>query len=190
MTTKFGLFTFIAFAASLCLQANAQTQQYDFSVARLNGIAYNGRYTREQFIEAFGEPDEEDQVIHDYFVYNRKQPPMVAKSASISQEMKPVIVVQDEIGYSINPDGSYELTVFTIYSDKIVLNDYVKVGDHISKVHDMGGVTLDGTLSDGQKYLIWCPAGQYNPAELDWAVCPWFYYDDNGIIKKIQLYYD
>lgn len=183
--------------ALLCLPAKSQPKQYDFSTIRLNGLDINGKYTREQLVAAFGEPDETSQAIHDCFVYNRRQSTIIAKSSIGFQEsgrenydVEPSIIAIDEIGYNINNNGYYELSVFFIESDEIILNDYIKVGDSISKVGDMGGITLDGEYEDGSKYKYWCPAGAYDPSRIDWTLCPRFDYDTTGKIKRIELYYD
>ena len=53
------------------LTANGQdSQQYDFSTVSINGLELDRYYTREQLIDALGVPDEEDDVVYSYFVYN------------------------------------------------------------------------------------------------------------------------
>ena len=67
----FGLTLLTVFQAFNILTANGQdSQQYNFSTIRINGLELDRYYTREQIINALGEPDEEDDVVYSYFVYN------------------------------------------------------------------------------------------------------------------------
>ena len=58
----------IAIATAGILTAAAQdTQQYDFSAIRINGLEVDKAYTRAQIIEALGEPSMEDEYGYYYF---------------------------------------------------------------------------------------------------------------------------
>ena len=163
---------------SIVLTTTLNAQKYDFSSQRLNGLEVGNFYTEEQFVEAFGEPDYIQVVIHNYFVYVRN----VTSSAAER--------IEDSIGFVSNKDGEYRIEVYTIHSDQIVFNDYIRVGDHVSKVFDMGGTTLECKNEDGSGYIYWVPEGGPEEPYIEWNCFPAFYYDKNGIIEMIQSYND
>ena len=153
-------------------------QEYDFSSQRLNGLEVGKFYTEEQFVEAFGEPDYIQVVMHNYFVYVRN----VTSSAAER--------IEDAIGFVSSKDGEYRIGPYFIFSDQIVFNDYIRVGDHVSKVFDMGGTTLECKNEDGSGYIYWVPEGGPEEPYIEWNCFPAFYYDKNGIIEMIQSYND
>ena len=69
-----------------------------------------------------------------------------------------------------------------IYDETSIVNGYVRVGDPISKVYDMGGKFHNTDYGGGKGAVYWCPSGWGNA---DWIVCPEFTYDSNGIITSI-----
>ena len=165
-------------------------QEYDFSTERLNGLEVRKFYTEEQFIEAFGEPDYISSAIHDYFVYERV---ITSPSPAAVEDIVGGVAAEkitDGIGFISNQDGEYSIEVYTIRSDQIVFNDYIRVGDHVSKVFDMGGTTLECKNEDGSGYIYWVPEGGPEEPYIEWNCFPAFYYDKNGIIEMIQSYND
>ena len=176
----------IAAALAGILTAAAQdTQQYDFSAIRINGLEVDKAYTREQIIEALGEPSVEDEYGYYYFTYISTL--VMAPAVDTSKTLKAAKEVADGFGYYLNEDDMLVFQVFFINSDKYAINDYVRVGDLVSKVYDMGGRTMEGDERWGRR-LYWAPGdGQKKP---EWGCYPAFYYDDNGIITDIELYYD
>ena len=182
----------IAIASAGILTAAAQdTLQYDFSTIRINGLELDRYYTREQIINALGKPDEEDDVVYSYFVYNSTivmAPPSGDYSLSDAKAVRNVV---DEFGFgSIYGQDSIKFCVFTLTSDKFAVNDYVRVGDHVSKVRDMGGTVKDTKNADGSGTLYWTPAVLAFIEDGNLAYCPAFYYNKNGIITMIEVYYD
>ena len=95
--------------------------------------------------------------------------------------------VVDDFGYSDVGKDSIKICVFTLNSDRFAVNGYIRVGDPVTKVYDMGGKTLE----DNDRHRIyWAPEGRPDEPWIEWDCYPAFYYDDNGIITKIALYYD
>ena len=180
----------IAIASAGIPTAAAQnTQQYDFSSVSINGLDTYKIYTREQITDALGEPDEEDNVIYKYFVYHTTMvmaPPSGDYSLSDAKAVRNVV---DELGYSDVGKDSIKICVFTLNSDRFAVNDYVRVGDPVTKVYDMGGQTMEGDEKWGRR-LYWAPEGSPEEPWIEWGCYPRFYYDDNGIITDIELYYD
>ena len=178
-------------AAGILTAAAQDTLQYDFSSVSINGLELDRYYTREQLIDALGVPDEEDDVVYSYFVYNSTMvmaPPSGDYSLSDAKAVRNVV---DEFGIgSIYGQDSIKFCVFTLTSDKFAVNDYVRVGDHVSKVRDMGGTVKDTKNADGSRTLYWTPAVLAFIEDGNLAYCPAFYYNKNGIITMIEVYYD
>ena len=178
-------------AAGILTAAAQDSQQYDFSTVSINGLELDRYYTREQLIDALGVPDEEDDVVYSYFVYNSTMvmaPPSGDYSLSDAKAVRNVV---DEFGIgSIYGQDSIKFCVFTLTSDKFAVNDYVRVGDHVSKVRDMGGTVKDTKNADGSRTLYWTPAVLAFIEDGNLAYCPAFYYNKNGIITMIEVYYD
>lgn len=186
LVAAFTIFTLEIFTA-----AAQDSKQYDFSQISVNGIHLHKYYTKEQLIDALGVPDEEDDVVYSYFVYNSTMvmaPPSGDYSLSDAKAVRNVV---DEFGFgSIYGQDSIKFCVFTLTSDKFAVNDYVRVGDHVSKVRDMGGTVKDTKNADGSGTLYWTPAVLAFIEDGDLAYCPAFYYNKNGIITMIEVYYD
>ena len=175
-------------AAGILTAAAQDSKQYDFSQISVNGIHLHKYYTKEQLIDALGVPDEEDDVVYSYFVYNSTMvmaPPSEDYSLSDAKAVRNVV---DEFGFgSIYGQDSIKFCVFTLTSDKFAVNDYVRVGDHVSKVYDMGGKTME---EEDRSRIYWAPEGSPDEPWIEWDCYPAFYYDKNGIITEIELYYD
>lgn len=169
------------------LTANGQdSQQYDFSAVRINGLDIDKIHTREQIIDALGEPDEEDNVIYKYFVYHTTMV-MAPASEPIENGFRAAENVTDDFGYYDDGNDSIKICVFTLNSDRFAINDYIRVGDPVTKVYDMGGKTLE---EEDRNRIYWAPEGSPDDPQIEWDCYPAFWYDKNGIITKIELYYD
>ena len=175
-------------AAGILTAAAQDSKQYDFSQISVNGIHLHKYYTKEQLIDALGVPDEEDDVVYSYFVYNSTMvmaPPSGDYSLSDAKAVRNVV---DEFGFgSIYGQDSIKFCVFTLYSDRFAVNDYVRVGDPVTKVYDMGGQTME---EEDRSRIYWAPEGSPDEPWIEWDCYPAFYYDENGIITDIELYYD
>ena len=174
-------------AAGILTAAAQETQQYDFSSVSINGLDTYKIYTREQIIDALGEPDEEDNVIYKYFVYRTAMVMAPASGDFSLSDVKAARKVSDGIGYDYIGNDSVKICVFTLNSDRFAVNDYVRVGDPVSKVYDMGGKTLE---EEDRSRIYWAPECSPDEPWIEWDCYPAFYYDENGIITEIELYYD
>lgn len=174
-----------AVVLSLFPAASLHSQDRDFSGIRLNGLDIYGQYTESEMIAAFGEPDDTGNAVYGYFVYEHVSN---VESVRGSGEVK---TVRDEIGYDRDADtGKYRIAVFFINSDRIELNGYIRVGDPVSKVSDMGGKTKEVTERSGERRLYWVPEGGPEEPYIEWDCYPYFLYGEDGTIKSINLYYD
>ena len=178
----------IAIASAGIPTAAAQnTQQYDFSAVRINGLVLDRYYTTEQIIDALGEPDKEDNVVYSYFVYYTTMI-MTPASNPIESDFRVARKVSDGIGFGgIHGRDSIRFCVFTLNSDRFAVNDYIRVGDPVTKVYDMGGQTME---EEDRSRIYWAPEGSPDEPWIEWDCYPAFYYDENGIITDIELYYD
>ena len=189
----FGLTLLTVFQAFNILTANGQdSQQYDFSTIRINGLELDRYYTREQIINALGKPDEEDDVVYSYFVYNSTIVMAPASGDFSLSDARAAMKVTDEFGFGgIYGRDSVRFCVFTLNSDRFAVNDYIRVGDPVTKVYDMGGSVRDIKNTDGGGKLYWWASYVTDYIEdEDLMYNPAFWYDKNGIITKIELYYD
>ena len=171
----------IAIAGIFTIAAQ-DTQQYDFSAVRINGLEIGKFYTREQYLEALGgQPYSEGDEAYHYLTY--KTAMALAPTAGLELiDIKKTETKYDLFGYSAwqGYEGFYFASFF-IHSDKYAINE--------SKVRDMGGTVMDVNY-DGYKYLYWAPEGSPDDPQIEWGCYPRFGYDDNGIITEIELYYD
>ena len=163
---------------------------YNFSTVRINGLVLDKYYTIEQIIEALGEPDKEDNVVYSYFVYYTTKI-MTPASNRIESDFNIARRISDGIGFGgIHGRDSVRFCVFTLNSDRFAVNDYIRVGDPVSKVYNMGGSVRDIKNTDGGGNLYWTPFVTDYIEDEDLMYNPAFWYDKNGIITKIELYYD
>ena len=173
----------IAIASAGILTAAAQdTLQYDFSSVSINGLDTYKIYTREQITDALGEPDEEDNVIYNYLVYRTTMVMAPASGDFSLSDVKAARKVSDGIGYDYIGNDSVKICVFTLNSDRFAVNDYIRVGDPVSKVYDMGGKTL---MEEDRSRIYWAPEGSPDEPWIEWDCYPAFYYDNNAFSKLI-----
>ena len=100
-------------AAGILTAAAQDTLQYDFSSVSINGLEVNKAYTREQIIDALGEPDEEDNVIYKYFVYRTTMVMAPATGDFSLSDVRAAKKVTDEFGYYDDGNDSIKICVFT-----------------------------------------------------------------------------
>ena len=189
-TTRKKLIGLPTLLTACCLSLSAQ--EYDFSKITVNGLELDKSYSRSQIIQALGEPDTEDNVIYHYFCYSsevlsHEEP---SDDSSLGRGEKRTRILEDEFGLSalsFSPD--WKFSVFMLESDRFAVNGYVRVGDHISKVRDMGGAVRNFSDEDGGGRLYWKPGTK--PLTDEYLLYyPAFYYDKDGTITSIELYYD
>ena len=172
-------------AAGIPTAAAQNTQQYDFSSVSINGLEVDKAYTREQIIDALGEPSIEDE--HGYYYFTYISTLVMAPVVDTTRTFRAAKEVADGFGYIRKNGDTLRFQVFFITSDRFAVNDYVRVGDPVSKVYDMGGKTLE---EEDRSRIYWAPEGSPDEPWIEWDCYPAFYYDDNGIITDIELYYD
>ena len=177
-----------ALLTACCLSMSAQ--EYDFIT--VNGLELDKYYSRSQIIQALGEPDTEDNVIYHYFCYSsevlsHEEP---SDDSSLGRGEKRTRILEDEFGLNaLSPSSNWKFCVFMLESDRFAVNGYVRVGDHISKVRDMGGAVRNFSDEDGGGRLYWKPGTK--PLTDEYLLYyPAFYYDKDGTITSIELYYD
>ena len=172
-------------AAGILTAAAQDTQQYDFSTIRINGLEVDKAYTREQIIEALGEPSIEDE--HGYYYFTYISTLVMAPAVDTTRTFRAAKEVADGFGYIRKNGDTLRFQVFFITSDRFAVNDYIRVGDPVTKVYDMGGQTME---EEDRSRIYWAPEGSPEEPWIEWNCYPAFYYDDNGIITDIELYYD
>ena len=150
--------------------------EHDFSTFTINGLVIGGpdRYTEQDIIDAFGQPD---SVYYDMavgFVYSYNM-----KVSSSKKNYVPIGSNSIELSM-INKNGI--ISSAYVYDETSLVNGYIRVGDPISKVYDMGGRFHKADYGGGEGAVYWCPSGW---GDADWIGCPEFTYDANGIITSI-----
>ena len=171
-----------------CLSMSAQ--EYDFSRITVNGLELDKYYSRSQIIQALGEPDYINNVIYTDFVYcsevlSHEEP---SDDSSLGRGETVVEEYRDVFGFG-KGSSDWKFSVFMLLSDRFAVNGYVRVGDHISKVRDMGGAVRNFSDEDGGGQLYWYPVIETLSDGSLWH-CPAFHYDKDGTITYIELYYD
>ena len=154
-----------------------QLDGYDFSSFTITGLEMAGpEYTEQDIIRVFGQPD---SVLYEFgrtYMYERK-----------------IKVLNKEVGtgdYYIQitlPGNSGPIIGAFVADTSSVMNGYIRIGDPISKVYDMGGRFKDNKsmFNDGSGYIWWCPSGWGNA---DWIVCPEITYDKDGKITSFGIW--
>jgi len=156
----------------------ADAVQYDFSTFTINGFEVAGpEYTEQDIIRVFGQPD---TVLYEFgrtYMYERK-----------------IKILNKEVGtgdYYIQitlPGSSGPIIGAFVADTSSVMNGYIRVGDPVLKVYDMGGRFKDNKSNfkgDGSGYIWWCPSGWGNA---DWIVCPEISYDKDGKITSFGIW--
>ena len=177
-----------ALLTGCCLSMSAQ--EYDFSRITVNGLELDKYYSRSQIIQALGEPDYINNVIYTDFVYcsevlSHEEP---SDDSSLGRGETVVEEYRDVFGFG-KGSSDWKFSVFMLLSDRFAVNGYVRVGDHISKVRDMGGAVRNLSDEDGGGRLYWKP-GTKPLSDEYLRYYPAFHYDKDGTITYIELYYD
>ena len=179
-------FKFI-FAIASFLMSNAALH----AQISINGLILDNYYTKEEIIEILGTPDSIAYAIEGYiyFRYQREKETQQNMSVPIGDIVKlPDYSTLDEIGFDRNKNR-LQFVNYIIQTKRFSFNNKFWVGDPISKVKAEGGRFLDEKYDDGGGCLTWARVADDHSGPIEWIVCPRFYYDENGLITCMELWY-
>ena len=154
-----------------------QFEALDFSTFTINGLEMAGpEYTEQDIIRAFGQPDtvmfDEFGYTYTYFFESDISSVQYGNAAEITLYSKPKGPI---------------MTAY-VFDGKYIVNGFIRVGDHISKVYEM-----DGDFSNTQYHknragaIFWRPTGT-GWENVEFFNCPEFAYDENGVITSIGFW--
>ena len=182
--TKFMKFFKIIFAiAALLISCKALHAQIS-----INGLVMQKYYTEEEIVEVLGAPDTISYEGYIYFEYYEKDPQQNSSVTIVGKVELPDNESIDYIGFS-KRDKGLRFVNYIIQTKRFSYNNMFWVGDPISKVKAEGGRFLDEKYDDGGGCLTWGSDDDDDTTPIDWIVCPRFYYDENGIITCMELWY-
>ena len=99
-----------------------------------------------------------------------------------------VSVVENDKGFNVG-DNEYVFRNYIIQTGRYSVYG-IRVGDNISKVKAMGGMFKDVRDDDGGGCMYWAPSAKEGTVvNWDWICCPKFYYDPDGTINCLELWY-
>ncbi|MBO8473162.1 MAG: hypothetical protein IAB81_05980 [Bacteroidetes bacterium] len=164
----------------------------DFSAFKVNGLEigdYTRRYSESDILEAFGQPDSvvcSDIGVMYYFSRSVDGSPIVSDQESSSKRVKSVSLsfLPSESAGMTGPIASIDIRD----RESCSVNDFIRVGDDVDKVKQMGGKWKDYPLNSSgiiKGEIVWCPEGQ---SDSDWICCPGFYYDEERKIVQIYIF--
>ena len=154
-----------------------QFEALDFSTFTINGLEMAGpEYTEQDIIRAFGQPDtvmfDEFGYTYTYFFESDISSVQYGNAAEITLYSKPKGPI---------------MTAY-VFDGKYIVNGFIRVGDHISKVNEM-----DGDFSNTQYHknragaIFWRPTGT-GWENVEFFNCPEFTYDEDGVITSIGFW--
>jgi len=154
-----------------------QFEALDFSTFTINGHEMAGpEYTEQDIIRAFGQPDtvmfDEFGYTYTYFFESDISSVQYGNAAEITLYSKPKGPI---------------MTAY-VFDGKYIVNGFIRVGDHISKVYEM-----DGDFSNTQYHknragaIFWRPTGT-GWENVEFFNCPEFTYDEDGVITSIGFW--
>ena len=167
----------ISLFAQTGFDSAGQFEGYDFSTFTINGLEMAGpEYTEQDIIRAFGQPDtvmfDEFGYTYTYFFESDISSVQYGNAAEITLYSKPKGPI---------------MTAY-VFDDKYIVNGFIRVGDHISKVYEM-----DGDFSNTQYHknragaIFWRPTGT-GWKNVEFFNCPEFTYDEDGVITSIGFW--
>ena len=154
-----------------------QFEALDFSTFTINGLEMAGpEYTEQDIIRAFGQPDtvmfDEFGYTYTYFFESDISSVQYGNAAEITLYSKP----------------KGPIMTAHVFDGKYIVNGFIRVGDHISKVYEM-----DGDFSNTQYRknragaIFWRPTGT-GWENVEFFNCPEFTYDEDGVITSIGFW--
>ena len=157
--------------------------EHDFSTFTINGLVIGGpdRYTEQDIIDAFGQPDsvEHSGDFGTTFIYKKRE-------TDKPEQYEAFRYCRAEI--SVWPPKNI-IRVAYVFDESFLINGYVRVGDPISKAMEMGGEWIDrpDKSGDGSGSMTWRPTS-WGEAGIDLIICPVFTYDRNKLINSVGVW--
>lgn len=174
----------IFLAAAVLLLSCATTH----AQININGLLLDEYYTKEEIISILGAPDTIIFEGYIYFEYYEKDPQQNSSVTIVGKVELPDNESIDYMGFSKWDEGLHFVN-YIIQTKRFSFNNMFWVGDPISKVKAEGGQFLDRKNKNGGGCLTWAGGGDVDSGPIEWIVCPRFYYDENGIITCMELWY-
>ena len=134
----------------------------------INGLSLNTKYSKEQIIEALGQPDSIDTTL---------------------DESGYITTYHYGTDYFQQTEESL-LVEFVITNPRFKFNNFISVGDPIARVALLGGTITDDEVvnyhGDLLKYKQWKVAKELN-SDIYYSLSTLFYYNNKGLITKISV---
>lgn len=147
---------------------HAQTSTIICNNVAINGLALCKKYTQEQIIEALGQPDSIDTTL---------------------DESGYITTYHYGTDYFQQTEESL-LVEFVITNPRFKFNNFISVGDPITRVALLGGTITDDEVvnyhGDLLKYKQWKVAKELN-SDIYYSLSTLFYYNNKGLITKISV---
>ena len=159
----------------------------------INGLIMNEFYTEEEIIEILGTPDSIAYAIEGYIYFRYQEEKETQQNISVPIGDKVELPDNESIDYigfdKWQGKEGLHFANYIINTKRFSFNNKFWVGDPISKVKAEGGQFLDRKNKNGGGCLTWAGGGDVDSGPIEWIVCPRFYYDENGIITCMELWY-
>ena len=156
----------------------------------VNGLVMDQeKYSKEEIVAAVGTPKNIANEGFIYFEYWNDTPQQSAIPIGEKVEQLPDNDEVDCFGFDIVGDNEYVFRNYIIQTGRYSVYG-IRVGDNISKVKAMGGMFKDVRDDDGGGCMYWAPSAKEGTVvNWDWICCPKFYYDPDGTINCLELWY-
>ena len=156
-----------------------QFEALDFSTFTINGLEMAGpEYTEQDIIRAFGQPDSVELGEFGYTYIMLKEAPSIPKNYIPTGG-----IYAAEIILHTKPKGA--IYVVGIFDEKYTVNNFINVGDSMSKIYEMDGDFKEVHYKEGDSSIYWRPTEWEN---IEFFNCPQFMIDKNGTIIGISLW--
>ncbi len=163
-----GSLFFTHWSASL----QAQEPEYDFTSLYINEVEVFAPFTHREMVNHFGEPVAVYWAADTFYplIYEYRR----ADGGSKSE-------------FALDPSDR-TLCAFWIRDSRFVINDFIRIGDPVSKVPLMGGTWEDRPNEDGTGgSMVWKPVSWEGGGFIS---CPAFHYNEYRNITSIELHND
>ena len=157
--------------------------KHNFKTISVNGLDFNEQYTPLEVLSALGEPNTDTTIMmFDEFLSKdvQRYPRAYADIEFPDTTYSYTYETNDVVDY-IDFDNNERLVYINIETTRFSINNFLKVGDNISKVEKMGG-TLKRYDDD---YIYWKPTTDntiYSELGLD------IFHNEDNIITKLHIF--